>query len=80
MKYIRPVVFFCLGVLFGTVVAWGSLFSWAAMALDPNDSLWDRNPAAMDVFMTLWLLSCAASGAVGVWLALRTQGASASSR
>ena len=70
-KYARLVLFFCIGALFGTVFAWGSLLGWAAIYLSPNDSLWDRNPEALDFFITLWLAICAMAGTAGVWWSLR---------
>lgn len=70
-KYAKLALFFCIGALFGTVIAWGSLLGWASIYLNPNDSLWDRNPAAMNIFIMLWLVSCAVAGTAGIWMGLR---------
>ena len=67
-------IFFCLlGVVAGSALAWGSLLSWAAFNLNPNDSLWDRDPQAADMFFMLWLLLSIAGCIVGIWLGGRTK-------
>ncbi len=66
----KRVFFMVLGILTGSVLAWGCLLSWAALNLDPRDSLFDRDPQALQLFLGVWL----ASAALGAVIALKVAG------
>jgi hypothetical protein len=62
----KTVLYSILGFLGATVVMWGGLFAWGAIALPANDSYWDRTPYSADVFFACWLvLSVCAAIAAG---------------
>lgn len=62
----RRVVFTVLGILAGSALAWGCLLSWAALNLDPRDSLFDRDPQALQLFLGAWLASAVLGAALGL--------------
>lgn len=43
----KRVIFTILGVLAGSVLAWGGLLAWASLNLHEQDSLFDRDPQAL---------------------------------
>jgi hypothetical protein len=69
----RRLIYCMLGVIAGSALAWIGLLSWAAINLNPNDSLWDRDPRAADMFFMLWLLLSIAGCIVGLWLGGRSK-------
>lgn len=65
---------FCiLGLLLGTVFAWSGLLLWAALSLNPNDSLFDRSPTALQLFLIFWCVIAALGVCAGLWIATRMQ-------
>lgn len=66
----KRVLFTVLGILAGSALAWGCLLSWAALNLDPRDSLFDRDPQSLQLFLGAWL----ASAALGAVLGLKVSG------
>jgi trans-2-enoyl-CoA reductase len=67
----KTIAYCVLGLVLASLLAWAGLLGWAATNLNPNDSLWDRNPQAANGFAVVWLLLSVVGGAVGVWLARR---------
>jgi hypothetical protein len=61
----KTVLYSILGFLGATVVVWGGLFAWGAIALPANDSYWDRSPYSADAFFACWIILavCAAIAA-----------------
>ncbi|MFT3856570.1 MAG: hypothetical protein QM742_03325 [Aquabacterium sp.] len=59
-------LFTILGVLSGSVLAWGGLLAWAALNLDPQDSLFDRNPLALNLFLGAWLALVVLGAVIGL--------------
>mgnify|MGYP001099211567 CR=1 FL=1 len=62
----KRVLFVVLGVLAGSALAWGCLLLWAALNLDPRDSLFDREPHAMQLFLGAWLALAAIGAVIGL--------------
>ena len=62
----KQVLFTVLGILAGSALAWGCLLSWAALNLDPRDSLFDRDPLASQIFLGAWLASAALGAIIGL--------------
>lgn len=62
----KRVLFTVIGILAGSALAWVCLLSWAALNLDPRDSLFDRAPHAMQLFLGAWLVSAALGAVVGL--------------
>lgn len=62
----KRVLFTLLGILAGSALAWGCLLSWAALNLDPRDSLFDRDPLALQLFLSAWLASAVLGAALGL--------------
>lgn len=61
----KRVLFTVLGILAGSALAWGCLLSWAALNLDPRDSLFDRDPQALQIFLGAWLASAVLGALIG---------------
>lgn len=55
-----------LGILAGSALAWGCLLSWAALNLAPRDSLFDRDPQALQIFLGAWLASAVLGALIGL--------------
>jgi hypothetical protein len=68
----KRVFFTILGGLAGSVLAWAGLLSWAAFSLNPQDSLFDRDPQALNLFLSAWI-TLAVMGAVVGFRAFRTK-------
>lgn len=51
----KRALFTILGVLAGSVLAWGGLLAWASLNLHEQDSLFDRDPQALNLFLVAWL-------------------------
>jgi hypothetical protein len=62
----KRALFTVLGVLAGSALAWACLLSWAALNLDPRDSLFDRDPQAMHLFLSAWLALAALGAVIGL--------------
>lgn len=62
----RRFTFVVLGLLAGSVLAWACLLSWAAFSLPPQDSLFDRDPEALNLFLSAWLALAVLGAAVGL--------------
>jgi hypothetical protein len=62
----KRVLFTVLGILAGSALAWGCLLSWAALNLDPRDSLFDRDPQALYVFLGLWIVLAGLGAVIGL--------------
>jgi hypothetical protein len=54
-----------LGLLAGSALAWACLLSWAAFSLNPQDSLFDRDPRALNLFLSAWITLAALGAVVG---------------
>jgi len=50
----KRALFTILGVLAGSVLAWGGLLVWASLNLHEQDSLFDRDPQALNLFLCAW--------------------------
>jgi hypothetical protein len=61
----KRALFTVLGILAGSALAWGCLLSWAALNLDPRDSLFDRDPQAMNLFLGAWLVLAIVGALIG---------------
>jgi hypothetical protein len=64
----KKILFTFLGVITASVLAWGGLLGWAALVLNPDDSYFDRNPAALDTFVVAWGALSLLGGIVGWWV------------
>jgi hypothetical protein len=62
----KRILFTVLGILAGSALAWVCLLSWAALNLDPRDSLFDRDPQALQLFLSAWLASAALGAVIGL--------------
>jgi len=62
----KRALFTLLGILVGSALAWICLLSWAAFNLDAADSLFDRDPQAMKLFLWGWLALATMGGVVGM--------------
>lgn len=64
--------FFVLGVIAGSVWSWVVLLLWGALNLSAGDSLFDRNPEILRLFISFWGSLCIVGGGMGLWLGGRT--------
>lgn len=62
----KRVLFTVLGTLAGSALAWGCLLSWAALNLDPRDSLFDRDPQALYLFLGSWIVLAGLGAVIGL--------------
>lgn len=62
----KRVLFTLLGVLAGSALAWACLLSWAALNLSPTDSLFDRDPQTLDLFLAGWLVLAMLGAVIGL--------------
>lgn len=68
----KRVLFTILGMLAGSALAWAGLLSWAAFSLNLQDSLFDRDPQALNLFLSVWV-TLAVMGAVAGFRVFRTK-------
>jgi len=62
----KRVIFTILGVLAGSVLAWGGLLAWASLNLHEQDSLFDRDPQALHLFLSAWLAFAVVGAVIGL--------------
>lgn len=67
-RLMKRALFPVLGIFAGSVLAWCGLLSWAGLSLNQRDSLFDKDPQALQLFLGAWLAS-AVLGAVIGWKA-----------
>lgn len=67
----KAIAYTVAGVAAGSMLAWASLMAWAALTLDPRDSLFDRSPEAMRMFLIAWLLIAVIGALTGLLLSKR---------
>ena len=67
----KSFAYFLIGVVAGSVLVWIGFLSWAAVNLNPNDSLFDRDPSAMNLFVIAWISCAVVGGASGLFLGFR---------
>lgn len=65
-RLMKLAIFTILGVLAGSILAWGSLMGWASLKLHQQDSLFDRDPHALNLFLGTWLALVLLGVAIGL--------------
>jgi hypothetical protein len=61
------------GAFGGTAVAFSGLFAFGFLFLEPHDSLFDRNPAAAELFFNSWFALIAIGLFIGWRLSQKLQ-------
>ena len=65
----KRALYFLVGAVIGSLLAWGGLIFWAAGHLVPEDSLFDRSRDALNLFLLLWAATSVACGGLAAWFA-----------
>lgn len=56
MNTMRIIIGAILGTVTATIFSWGGLFLYGTFILHGNGSLFDTNPAAANLFFSIWLI------------------------
>lgn len=73
MKFIKFAIGALVGIFFGTVACWGSLYLYGEFVLQGEGSLFDTNPQAANTFFIVWIIVCLLFALLGIRVTSRKE-------